>query len=174
MNNNPATAEVSVFWFRRDLRLEDNIGLMQALKGDSPVIPVFIFDDEILDSLSKNDARISFIYSCLEKINLQLNLKGSSLLIQKGNVTEVWKELISKYNIKKVFFNKDYEPYAIGRDEALVKLLKSNSIATFRFKDQVVFEENDILKADGKPYTVYTPYKNKCVIVNAVVFHCCL
>ena len=161
MNNNPATAEVSVFWFRRDLRLEDNIGLMQALKGDPPVIPVFIFDDEILDSLSKNDARISFIYSCLEKINLQLNLKGSSLLIQKGNVTEVWKELISKYNIKKVFFNKDYEPYAIGRDEALVKLLKSNSVETYKFKDQVIFEENDVLKADGKPYTVYTPYKNK-------------
>ncbi len=161
MNNNIANTEVSVFWFRRDLRLEDNVGLMQALEGGLPVIPLFIFDDEILDSLSRNDARVSFIHSCLEKINLQLNLKGSSLLVQKGNVKELWKELISKYNIKKVFFNTDYEPYAIARDEALAKQLKSNSIAIYLFKDQVIFEENDILKADGTPYTVFTPYKNK-------------
>ncbi|MFT5436868.1 MAG: deoxyribodipyrimidine photo-lyase [Ulvibacter sp.] len=161
MNKNLATTEVSVFWFRRDLRLEDNVGLMKALKGPFPVIPLFIFDDEILDSLSRNDARVSFIYSCLEKINLQLNLKGSSLLVKKGNFKEVWKELISKYSVKEVFFNTDYEPYAIARDEALAALLKSRSIATHRFKDQVIFEENDILKADGNPYTVYTPYKNK-------------
>jgi deoxyribodipyrimidine photo-lyase len=161
MNNNRALTEVSVFWFRRDLRLEDNIGLMHSLKGDLPVLPLFIFDDEILNSLSRNDARVSFIYSCLEKINLQLNLKGSSLLVQKGNVMEVWKELISKYNIKEVFFNKDYEPYAMARDEELTQILKSNSIATYKCKDQVIFEENDILKADGKPYTVYTPFKNK-------------
>jgi len=161
MNNILTHPEVSVFWFRRDLRLEDNIGLMQALNGDHPVIPMFIFDSEIIDSLPRNDARISFIYSCLEKINRELNLKGSSLLVKKGNVEEVWKELISKYTIREVYFNKDYEPYAIGRDEALAALLKSNSIATNSYKDQVIFEENDILKADGKPYTVYTPYKNK-------------
>ena len=161
MNNNPSNTEVSVFWFRRDLRIDDNIGLMQALNGAFPVIPLFIFDDEILDSLSRNDARVSFIHSCLEKINLQLNSKGSSLLVQKGNFKEVWKELISEYNIKDVYFNKDYEPYAIARDEELTQILNSKSIATYKFKDQVIFEENDILKADGKPYTVYTPYKNK-------------
>ncbi|MFT4848038.1 MAG: deoxyribodipyrimidine photo-lyase [Sediminicola sp.] len=161
MNNKDAFTEVSVFWFRRDLRLEDNVGLMNALKGGLPVLPLFIFDDEILDSLSRNDARVSFLHSCLEKVNLQLKLKGSSLLVKKGSVKEVWKELIEKYDIKNVFFNKDYEPYAIARDKALSEMLNSKSIATYKFKDQVVFEENDILKADGKPYTVYTPYKNK-------------
>jgi deoxyribodipyrimidine photo-lyase len=161
MNNKDAFTEVSVFWFRRDLRLEDNVGLMNALKGGLPVLPLFIFDDEILDSLSRNDARVSFLHSCLEKVNLQLKLKGSSLLVKKGSVKEVWKELIEKYDIKNVFFNKDYEPYAIARDKELSEMLNSKSIATYKFKDQVVFEENDILKADGKPYTVYTPYKNK-------------
>ena len=134
MNNTLTTTEVSVFWFRRDLRLEDNIGLMHSLKGDLPVLPLFIFDDEIVNSLSRNDARVSFIYSCLEKMNIQLNLKGSSLLVQKGNVKEVWKELISKYNIKKVFFNKDYEPYAIARDTELLEMFKSISIATINHK----------------------------------------
>ena len=161
MNNNPATKEVSVFWFRRDLRLEDNIGLMHALKGGLPVIPLFIFDDEIVDSLSRNDARVSFIHACLEKINAALKLNGSCLLVKKGNFKEVWKELLLTYSIRKVFFNTDYEPYAIKRDKELTELLSVNAIPTFSFKDQVIFEENDILKADGKPYTVYTPYKNK-------------
>ena len=157
----PHKNEVSVFWFRRDLRIADNVGLWHALTSGLPVIPIFIFDDEILDGLPKNDARVTFIYSCLRDIHLQLKKNGSSLLIKKGNVDEVWKELISKFNIKKVFFNRDYEPYAIERDRNIVEKLSSKNIATSTFKDQVIFEKNDILKADGKPYTVYTPYKNK-------------
>ena len=153
--------EVSVFWFRRDLRIEDNVGLWHALTSGFPVLPIFIFDDEILDGLPKNDARVSFLYSCLKDIHLQLKKTGSSLLIKRGNVQEVWKELILKFNIKRVFFNKDYEPYAINRDNLIIELLNLNNIKTFTFKDQVIFEENEILKADGKPYTVFTPYKNK-------------
>jgi deoxyribodipyrimidine photo-lyase len=161
MNNTFVKTEISVFWFRRDLRLEDNTGLIEAVKKGLPVLPLFIFDSEITDSLPRNDARISFIYSCLEKINDALKATGSSLLIEKGNSKQVWKRLLTSYNIKNVFFNKDYEPYAIARDNELSKLLEPYNIATYGYKDQVIFEENEILKADGKPYTVYTPYKNK-------------
>lgn len=153
--------EVSIFWFRRDLRLEDNVALQHALTNGLPVIPIFIFDDEILDGLPRNDARVSFIYSSLKDIHLQLKKEDSSLLIKKGDVQEVWQELLAKYSIKKVFFNKDYEPYAIHRDNAIIDLLESKGIQANSYKDQVIFEENDVLKDDGKPYTVYTPYKNK-------------
>lgn len=153
--------EVSFFWFRRDLRLEDNVGLFQALQSNYPVIPLFIFDDAILDSLPKNDARVGFIHESLSKINTQLYEIGSSLLVKKGKTQDVWQSLISEFDVKEVFFNKDYEPYAIQRDLAVGELLKNNDTIPHSFKDQVIFEEKEITKADGLPYTVYTPYKNK-------------
>lgn len=156
-----AKTAVSIFWFRRDLRLEDNIGLFHALKSNFPVIPLFIFDEAILDSLPKEDARVAFIHESLSKINSQLNEIGSSILIKKGKTVVVWKELISEFDIKEVFFNKDYEPFAINRDEAICQLLETNKSISYSFKDQVIFEEKEITKADGFPYTVYTPYKNK-------------
>ncbi|UFH35550.1 cryptochrome/photolyase family protein [Flavobacterium acetivorans] len=152
---------VAFFWFRRDLRLEDNVGLFQALQSPYPVIPLFIFDDTILDSLPKNDARVGFIHESLSKINNQLKELGSSLLIKKGIKAAVWQSLIQEYNIKEVFFNKDYEPYAIKRDLAICDLLEANNTVTNCYKDQVIFEEKEITKTDGLPYTVYTPYKNK-------------
>lgn len=152
---------VSFFWFRRDLRLEDNIGLFYALQSEYPVIPLFIFDEAILNSLPKDDARVAFIYDSLSEINKELNTFQSSLLIKKGNTQEVWQTLIKEFEVKKVFFNKDYEPYAIQRDEAICELLEQNNSLTYSFKDQVIFEEKEITKADGLPYTVYTPYKNK-------------
>ncbi|WP_348810679.1 cryptochrome/photolyase family protein [Flavobacterium maritimum] len=153
--------EVSFFWFRRDLRLEDNVGLFHALQSKYRVIPLFIFDDSILDSLPKNDARVGFIHESLSKINTQLNEIGSSILIKKGKTQTVWQELIAEFDLKEVFFNKDYEPFAIQRDLAVCELLESNKIISYSFKDQVIFEEKEIAKADGLPYTVYTPYKNK-------------
>ncbi len=153
--------EVTFFWFRRDLRLEDNVGLFHALQSHYPVIPLFILDNAILDSLPKNDARLGFIHESLSKINIQLNAIGSSLLVKKGKTQDVWQELIAEFDIKEVFFNKDYEPYAIQRDLAIGALLKSNKTIPYVFKDQVIFEEKEIVKADGLPYTVYTPYKNK-------------
>ncbi|MCC9071477.1 DNA photolyase family protein [Flavobacterium sp. F-65] len=153
--------KVSFFWFRRDLRLDDNRGLFHALESPFPVIPLFIFDDAILESLPKDDARVSFIYDSLEKINIELNSSGSSLLIKKGKTTEIWKSLIEEFNIQNVFFNKDYEPYAIKRDLFISDLLKQNGIPAFSYKDHVVFEEKEITKSDGLPYTIYTPYKNK-------------
>lgn len=153
--------KATFFWFRRDLRLDDNIGLFNALQSDFPVIPLFIFDEDILENLPKDDARVSFIYDSLQKINEELNTIDSSLLIKKGKTFDVWKSLIEEFDIQHVFFNKDYEPYAIKRDMAIVDLLQQNNIEATSFKDHVIFEEKEITKADGLPYTIYTPYKNK-------------
>ncbi|VXB55807.1 Deoxyribodipyrimidine photolyase [Flavobacterium sp. 9R] len=152
---------ITVFWFRRDLRLEDNVGLYQALQSGYPVLPLFIFDDAILEHLPKDDARVTFIYESLSKINEKLAEFGSSLLVKKGKTQDVWQQLITEFEVKAVIFNKDYEPYAIKRDQQITELLAQNGVKVQAFKDQVIFEEAEITKADGLPYTVYTPYKNK-------------
>ena len=153
--------KVTFFWFRRDLRLEDNTALFHALQSDSPVIPLFIFDEEILENLPKNDPRVSFIYDSLQNINNQLLEINSSVLIKKGTTLDIWKSLSTEFDIQEVFFNKDYEPFAIKRDLAISSLLQENNIKVSSYKDHVIFEEKEIVKSDGLPYTVYTPYKNK-------------
>ncbi|HEY6144586.1 MAG TPA: deoxyribodipyrimidine photo-lyase [Flavobacterium sp.] len=135
--------------------------MFYALQSQYPILPLFIFDEAILDSLPKNDARVSFIHESLSKINQKLQESGSSLLVKKGKTLDVWQQLIQEFDVKEVFFNKDYEPYAVKRDLAIIELLTANKIPFFSFKDQVIFEEKEITKADGLPYTVYTPYKNK-------------
>lgn len=156
--------KISVFWFRRDLRLEDNTAFHNALSSGLKVLPIFIFDEDILEELPKDDARLSFIHETLESINQTLIEKDSSLLCLKGKPEKVWKKLITQYDINQVYINKDYEPYAIGRDQQIKELLEKNGIELHAFKDQVVFEENEILKGDGTPYTIYTPYKNKWLL----------
>ena len=157
MNNQ----EVTIFWFRRDLRLDDNCALYHALNSKNNVLPIFIFDKEIISELPKNDARVTFIYQSLKKIDLELKKIGTSLKVLYGKPLEIWNYLFEIYTIKEVYFNKDYEPYTIRRDENVKKLCREKGIDVFSFKDQVIFEEHEILKADDKPYTVYTPYKNK-------------
>jgi deoxyribodipyrimidine photo-lyase len=153
--------EIAIFWFRRDLRLHDNCGLFHALKSGYPVIPIFIFDEDILNELPKNDARVSFIYETLNALNNQLIKIGSAVKIEFGSVEQVWEKLLKNFNIKEVYSNKDYEPYAIKRDLKIEQLCSEKDIAFKSFKDQVIFEEAEIVKDDGLPYTVYTPYKNK-------------
>ncbi len=153
--------KISIFWYRRDLRLEDNTGLFEALNENENVLPIFIFDDSILDELPEDDARVNFIYESLSKINKQLNNHNASLQIFKGQIDDVWEKLVTTYDIKKVYSNKDYEPYAIKRDQKIKEFLNSKGIEMKTFKDQVIFEEDEIVKADGKPYTVFTPYKRK-------------
>jgi len=153
--------KISVFWFRRDLRLEDNIALYQVLSKNKNVLPIFIFDTNIINELPKDDARISFIYENLKKIDTQLKEYNSSLLVFKGKPIDVWKELMLKYEVTSIYFNKDYEPYAIKRDAEIIALAKKNNIVVFNSKDQVIFEENEVLKDNKEPYTVFTPYKNK-------------
>ncbi|TKG91959.1 deoxyribodipyrimidine photo-lyase [Puteibacter caeruleilacunae] len=158
--------KINIFWFRRDLRLEDNHGLSKALDGPYPVLPIFIFDDNILDELEEDDARVSFIYESLKKINYTLSNFKSSLAIFKGKPAEIWKNLIATYNIRAVYTNTDYEPYAIKRDQEIHNLLTNHNIEFKSFKDQVIFEKHEVMKAPKKgqqalPYTIYTPYMKK-------------
>lgn len=153
---------INIFWFRRDLRLIDNAGLYHALKAGKPVLPIFIFDKNILDKLeNKKDRRLVFIHQHLEKINEQLKNFGSGLVVKYGTPVSEWEKLVSEYKIENVYTNHDYEPYAIKRDEEVSHLLKIKNIGFHTYKDQVIFEKNEVVKDDGKPYTVYTPYMNK-------------
>jgi len=153
---------VAVHWFRRDLRLHDNNALYHALQGENPVLPIFIFDSNILDKLeNKKDARVQFIYESLSNIQKQLRKLNSSVLIKIGNPVECWKNILNEYDVKAVYTNHDYEPYALQRDQEIKSLLNSNNIPFITFKDQVIFEKSEVVKDDGKPYTVYTPYSRK-------------
>jgi len=153
---------INIFWFRRDLRLDDNAGLYHALKGDNPVLPVFIFDKEILDELEdKDDARVTFIHQTIEGIDIELKKYGSSLLVLYDKATNVWDRLLKEYNIAEVYTNHDYEPYAKKRDEAIAQKLKKQGIEFTTYKDQVIFDREEVVKSDGSPYTVYTPYMRK-------------
>ncbi|NND79849.1 MAG: deoxyribodipyrimidine photo-lyase [Maribacter sp.] len=153
---------VSIFWFRRDLRLEDNIGLNHALESNSNVLPIFIFDKEILSQLPKNDARVTFIHNTVQDLSEQLKQNyNSSIAMYYGNPIDVFNSLTDKYSIDAVYTNHDYEPYALQRDAALKKLLSLKNIAFYTYKDHVVFEKDEIVKSDGNPYVVYTPYKNR-------------
>ena len=152
----------NIFWFRRDLRLNDNHGLYRALQSDLPVIPLFIFDREILGRLDNpGDPRITFIYDEISRLKQELESLGSSLLVLYGRPSEVFEEILSKYPINAIYTNHDYEPYAVWRDEAVHQILRERNISFFSFKDQVIFEKNDVIKDDGTPYTVFTPYSRK-------------
>ncbi|WP_282054758.1 cryptochrome/photolyase family protein [Maribacter luteus] len=154
--------KVSIFWFRRDLRLDDNVGLAQALKSASHVLPIFIFDKEILLQLPKNDARVTFIHQTLTRISERLKKDfNSSLGIYHGQPLEVFESIYKDFNIEAVYTNHDYEPYAIKRDKRIQEFLERKSITFHTFKDQVIFEKEEVVKNDGDPYVVYTPYKNK-------------
>ncbi len=152
--------EISLFWFRRDLRLHDNVGFYHALSSGRPVLPLFVFDKDILDKLSDPaDARLSFIHKTVLQMQEQLQAKGSTLLVQYGTPAEVLEELARLYNISAVYTNRDYEPYALTRDAAVAKLLGQKGIAFKTFKDQVLFEKDEILSKTGQPYKIYSPYK---------------
>jgi deoxyribodipyrimidine photo-lyase len=151
--------EISIFWFRRDLRLNDNAGLYRALKVGKPVLPIFIFDKCILDKLQdKSDPRVSFIHKTLTEINTLLKEYNSSLVVKYGEPMEVWKELLAEYKIDSVFTNRDYEVYAKDRDKEVSELLQSKGIEFKDYKDHVIFDRAEVLKKDGTPYTVFTPY----------------
>ncbi len=153
---------VTLFWFRRDLRLFDNAGLHFALRDEHPVIPLFIFDTNILDELKdKRDKRVEFIHQALQNIQKQLKAWNSSLLVRTGKPLEIWKQLVSELTIHNVYCNADYEPYAIQRDLKVRDVLHQSGIEFFSFRDQVIFERDDVLKDNGDPYVVYTPYMKK-------------
>jgi len=154
--------DICVFWFRRDLRLSDNCALFHALNSGLPVLPIFIFDETILEKLEdKNDKRVDFIYQNISYLKNKLTELGSDLIVEYGNVEEVWKNILHDYQVKKVFVNHDYEPDAINRDNIVKDIVNTAGAHYHSFKDQCVFEKDEIVKDDGKPYTVFTPYSKK-------------
>lgn len=154
--------EINIFWFRRDLRLEDNIGLYHALQSGLKVIPIFIFDTGILRQLhNKYDRRVDYIHQALQQLHDELQKYGSGLHIFYGEVEGVFEKVAAKFNINTVFCNRDYEPQAIKRDQTVVRLLSKHNIQLKEFKDQVIFEKDEIVKSDHSPYTVFTPYSRK-------------
>ncbi|NEU09729.1 deoxyribodipyrimidine photo-lyase [Flavihumibacter sp. R14] len=151
--------QVSVCWLRRDLRLFDNAALYHALMSGHPVLLIFIFDTLILEKLpDKNDRRVSFIHQSLRNLQEALRERGSSLLILHGEPPACFEKLCSRFDVKNVFTNHDYEPYAIDRDAKIGSMLAGQAIPFRTFKDQVIFERSEVMKPDGSPYTVFTPY----------------
>ncbi len=154
-----------IFWFRRDLRLSDNHGLFQALQASAKVLPIFIFDTEILLKLEdKEDKRIDFILQVLKFINNSLSKSKKAIKIYYGKPLEIFQNIIGDYEVESVYTNEDYEPAAIKRDKEIRGFLAEKNISFFAFKDQVYFHKNDILKTDGSPYTIYTPYSKQWLL----------
>jgi deoxyribodipyrimidine photo-lyase len=157
------TESIAVFWFRRDLRLFDNTALFKALTSGFKVLPVFIFDRKILQNLNPDDKRISFIYQVIQKLNEKLQLHKTSVQVYFGTPDDVFEQLLSTYDINRVYSNHDYEPYAMERDLQIKKKLAEKGVLFQTFKDQVIFEKDEITKISGEPYTVYTPYSHKWI-----------
>jgi deoxyribodipyrimidine photo-lyase len=151
--------KITIFWFRRDLRLEDNTGLFQSLLNEKNVLPLFIFDRLILDKLDdKRDPRVEFIHSQISEVKSQLEQKGSSLLVRYGTPQEVFSDLLKEYDLLSVYTNRDYEPYAKERDGLVETLLKEQGVRFLSFKDQVIFESTEILNGTGEFFKVFTPF----------------
>lgn len=153
--------KISLFWHRRDLRINDNAGLYKALKSSDQVQPIFIFDRNILDLLPKNDQRVLFIYQYVSKLKESYRKLGSDLWVFYGKPLEIIPELCENKDFDNVYTNRDYEPYALERDKTMFDLLKAKNVEFHGTKDHVIFEKNEVLKDDGKPYTVFTPYSKK-------------
>lgn len=154
--------EISICWLRRDLRLFDNVALYHALKGKYPVLPVFIFDTNILEKLpDKSDKRVFFIYHTLEGLNTILKDNGSALYVLHNTPLAAFEKICDDFSVKEVFTNHDYEPYSTERDTAISNFLKNKNISFHTYKDQVIFERSEVMKPGGAPYTVFTPYSKK-------------
>lgn len=154
--------ELNIYWFRRDLRLDDNAALYHALKSGKSVLPIFIFDEQILEKLEdKHDRRVDFLHQTLTSLRSKLRSLGSDLLVLHGTPNEVYQKLFSDYSVNAVYTNHDYEPYSKQRDSDISDLLKEHGSSFHTFKDQCIFEKGEVLKDDEKPYTVYTPYAKK-------------
>lgn len=151
-------SKITLFWMRRDLRLEDNTGLTEALNSGNPVLPLFIFDTNIIAELPKDDARLTFIHDQLSKLHSELETYGSTILVKVGEPMDVFKSIIQEYDVACVYTNRDYEPYAKERDFAIREFLKEYDVDFKDYKDQVIFEKHEILSGSGTTYKVFTPY----------------
>lgn len=152
---------MNLFWFRRDLRVDDNKGFFEALTSGQEILPVFIFDRTILGELPKDDARVSFIHELVDKIDTELQKYGKTLAVFHGDPITIFEALVKENRIEAIYTNHDYEPYARKRDEAISVFLESKNVRFLTSKDQVIFEKSDVVKDDQTPYVVFTPYSKK-------------
>ncbi|MBS9522622.1 deoxyribodipyrimidine photo-lyase [Litoribacter alkaliphilus] len=151
--------QVSIYWMRRDLRLDDNKALSEALKSDHPVLPIFIFDKHILGDLKEDDARVTFLYRRLKELQEELQKDyDSSIKIIYDTPKQAFESLLKEYAVQAVFTNRDYEPYAKERDSMIKEMLEKKDIPFYDFKDQVIFEKDEIKNGSGEVYKVFTPY----------------
>jgi len=151
---------VALVWFRRDLRVDDQAALYHALKHAREVHCAFILDEEILAALPRRDRRVEFILQALQQLDAQLQALGGALIVRHGRATELLPELAAELGADAVYMNHDDEPQALARDAAVARGLASFGCALHSFKDHVVFERSELLTGAGKPYGVFTPYKN--------------
>lgn len=151
----------TIFWHRRDLRFEDNAGLYHALKNSDKVVPIFIFDSEILSKLTSDDQRVLYIHQEIGKLKLKYQSFNSDLKVYYGNPVDLIPKICTDFQVDTLYTNKDYEPYAISRDKTTYEVLQSRNVNFIAKKDHVIFEKNEVLKADNSPYTVFTPYSRR-------------
>jgi deoxyribodipyrimidine photo-lyase len=155
-------SKISIFWFRRDLRLNDNAGLYHALISGLPVLPIFIFDKNILDKLEdKKDKRVQFIHNTLTEIQSELVKKGSTISVRYGTPQEIFPTLLNEYEVSAIYTNHDYETYALNRDNEVREYAMTEGVEFHTYKDQAIFEKDEVLSGAGTPYTVFTPYSRK-------------
>ena len=147
-----------MFWFRRDLRLDDNVGLYHAIKNETKLLPIFIFDSDILNRLPKEDARVCFLHQQIEELNQQLSESNKKIHVYHGKPINIFQKILSSNAVHAVYTNRDYEPYAIQRDAEIKALLSEKDVTLSTYKDHVIFERDEVVKSDGTPYRVYTPY----------------
>lgn len=147
-----------MFWFRRDLRLDDNVGLYHAIKNETKVVSIFIFDVDILNRLPKEDSRVCFLHQQIEELNQQLAESNKKIHVYHGKPIDIFRKILSANAVHAVYTNRDYEPYSTQRDAEIKALLSENDVTFSTFKDHVIFEQDEVVKSDGTPYRVYTPY----------------
>ena len=149
---------IALFWFRRDLRLDDNVGLYHAIKNETKLLPIFIFDSDILNRFQKEDARVCFLHQHIEELNKQLAESNKRIHVYHGKPIDIFRRIISSNAVHAVYTNRDYEPYATQRDAEIKALLSEKDVTFSTYKDHVIFERDEVVKSDGTPYRVYTPY----------------
>ena len=150
--------KVAVHWFRCDLRLGDNTALHAASVAAETVVPIFIFDPKILRSRDVSPGQVAFMIECLRSVENDIAAAGGKLIFRHGQVVEEMTAVLRESEASALFYNRDYEPYACERDTAVEKLAHSLGVQVHSYKDNVVHEPHEILKADGNPYRVFTPY----------------
>jgi deoxyribodipyrimidine photo-lyase len=171
--------KIAVHWFRCDLRLSDNVGLHAAVKAADEVVPIFIFDPKILKAPDVSANQVGFMIECLHSLEKNVEAAGGKMIFRHGEVLDEMKSVLKETGAHALYYNRDYEPYARERDAAVEKMARALGVEVHSFADNVVHEPGEVLKDDGKPYGVFTPFskawraRGKPAVLPAVKFPAC-